>query len=245
VARIDPLLSPITPARFGSGLEGPWFGYSGTVQIGQATEQGNYIAPGTTGSITTLSLDENGSIFFTGDLEATPNAVPKNPGTFNPKAVQFWAHYWTYTIPFPPPTTDSQFTYSFGVAAQAENFGWEYPITMTAPISVFETAAFGVDTLQFGTTKTVFATAFTGDGTENATFIVADTAWITRSFTVKAGQQPLVLLVVGVTASLRNNGTLLLDDQMDCYIVPGNGGLPGPRNGMVDFSYAPLEAQIL
>jgi hypothetical protein len=230
-----PLASLVAPARFLPGSRGPWFGFSGTVQLESAQEGVRVFPPGTTGTIETLALDGKGGVFFAGDIAAMPiEGRPHNPGTFVKTDQYFWLQNWSYVIPFPAPVVESVFTYSFKVLVQVATvivdgsaLGWSY-------VSVGETANFTGQELAIDTGGG-FPLVEVDLNPPNG--LVQGQSAVQRSFVVGAGHVPAVAVVVGFAAGLSRSGEIVFDDQQDCFILPGSdaGG-----EGVVGFRYDPL-----
>ena len=224
---------PIAAVRFPSGVAFPWFGFSGTVQLGPATEGINVVPPGTTGSILTAFLGGNGRIFFGGDLAALAiEGFPTNPGPLADTDLHFWLRNWTYLIPFPAPSVDSTLTYRFdvvahvGVALSAAEvaLGWAFA-------SVGETANFTGQPVAVTTgVGFPFAEADLTIHTGN----VSGRVTVQRSIDVRAGRVPAVALVVGFSAGLGPKDEVIFNHDF-CVIVPASGGAPG----VVTFRYDP------
>jgi hypothetical protein len=235
-----PMSSPIAAARFDLGTIGPWFGFAGTVQMGRAQTGISVFPPGTTGVIETLALDDNGGVFFTGDIAAMPiEGRPTNPGTFVEVDQYFWLQNWSYVIPFPAPAVESTLTYSFDVLVQVATelvdrsaFGWSY-------VSVGETANFTGQEIVVDT-GAGFPLAMVD--LNPPTGLVRGRSAVQRSFGVGAGHRPAVAVIVGFAAGLERGAEAIFDDQHDCFILPGT---EASGQGAVDFRYdaVPVLAQ--
>jgi hypothetical protein len=118
--RPGPVLSlPIAAPRFLPPGNTPWFGFGGSVKMGSANEGDEIIPPGTTGSVDTLSLEDDGIILFSGQLAGVPLAdQPPEPLPTILPTESYWLHSWVYLIPFPPPVVASILTYDFWASTQ-------------------------------------------------------------------------------------------------------------------------------
>ena len=139
-ARATDLLSlPVAPATFDPLTGAVSFGFSGQVQLGRPQEGTVIIPEGTTGSISSLFLEDDSTVVFGGDIVSAP-AVGQ------PKEY-FSLHSWTYLIPFPAPRLDSTFTYSLKIGVEVAGITMftsasMLPTTFWSFISVGETSNF-------------------------------------------------------------------------------------------------------
>ena len=224
---------PIAALRlFGPNGLDPWFGYSGSVQMGPAQEGENQIPQGAEGLISTLpnGLLSNGSILFTDYLTTSDEAA-------------IWLHNWNYLIVFPAPVVPSSFTYSFGVGVQVSLLIYYGSATFLSFIALGETANFT------GQEITV-----NNDGYPLVANLVAPCAPTTirgvlnvqRSFPVGAGEVPAIALTTGVATALSPYSQFIFDDVGGCFICPAASIDPataeGPiaERGIVNFHYQPL-----
>lgn len=226
----------ITAARFLPDVAFPWFGYSGTVQLGQATEFRNWSSPGCKGTIFTDALEETGAIVFGANLAGGPvEGHPVNPGEYDPTKPQLWVHEWYYLIPFPAPVVDSTFTYAFNVNVQAA------VLLAVGPAALYSRVWAG-DTPNFTGTWVVASGATTlwpieGFELMSSTAFVRGRAQVQRSFKVRAGQTPAVLLSVNIAAVLLEELTDVVLDELDSFIRPIS--TTGVGDGLVHFHYEP------
>jgi len=238
---------PIAPARFITGL-GPWFGTSGSVQIGRAQEGVNVVPHGkiaTSGAISASGRFPNGVITYGGFPDVSFEAAAD---TFDPNDVYVWLHNWNYLFFFPPPTQLSTLTYSFQVDAFAEPFRRAGSVILISFASIGETASFvGVDipvTTGVGFPLSVDLTQpFDQDGSLwNGQFgTVHGKSLVQRHFDVGAGHTPAVALVVGVATVQSEFSAVDLSfpsSSFVSFISPVSS-----RNqaaGVVDFHYQPI-----
>jgi hypothetical protein len=238
---------PIAPVRFIPPI-GPWFGYSGTLQMGRASEGVGVVPQGPypiSGYIYTVALDDTGGITFYGDLAVGPQELPQNQ--YDPSLNYFWLQNWTYLIPFPAPVVESTFTYSFDVFVLAGIFRAGGYVTLYSFVSVGETANFvGQDVvvntdagwpLVADLTQPNLANGSLFNGTYGS---VQGQLEVQRSFVVAGGQVPAVALVVGVISaqSMMSEVSLAFGEDANSYISPGSytkAGYPG----FVNFRYDP------
>jgi hypothetical protein len=225
---------PIAPARFPPPNYGPWFGFSGTVQMGPAAEWVTVVpSPGkypTSGSIYTLDLDATGGITFDGDLDVGPDAVP--PDQYDPSLQYFWLHSWINFLLFPSPVVTSLFTYSFDVEVVTDLtfFGNGSHCTLNSFISVGETANL-VDADPEPNTDAGWPLSVdlsqpeSGNaGVYNGTYgRIQGQATVQRSFVVEAGQTPAVVVVFGMVSAqaMMSEVTLDLPGTASSSIIPG------------------------
>ena len=237
----------IAPARLITGL-GPWFGSSGSVQIGRAQEGINVTPHGkiaTSGAISATGRFPNGVITFDGFLDVSFQSDSQN---FDPNDAYVWLHNWNYLFFFPPPTQLSTLTYSFEVEAFAEPSRRAGSVTLMSFASIGETANFvGVDipvTTGVGFPLNVDLTQpFTQNGSLwNGQFgTVQGKSIVQRSFDVGAGHTPAVALVVGVATVQDEFSAVDLyfpSSSFVSFISPSSA-----RNeaaGVVDFHYQPI-----
>ncbi len=229
---------PIAPLRLtGPGGLGPWFGYSGSVQMGPAQVGEIQIPPGVSGSISTLpdGLLPNGSVLFTGDLMTSGNAA-------------IWLHTWKYLIAFPAPVVKSVFTYSFGVGVQVTLWSGRGSGTFLSFVSLGETTSYtGPDDIDM---------MVNNDGYPLVASLGAPSIQgvlnVQRSFLVGAGEVPAIAVVMGVATALSPNSEIVFSPQGgDCFICPAATIDPatavGPlaERGMVNFHYQPLPPEAL
>jgi hypothetical protein len=219
---------PIAPLQLiGPGLD-PWFGFSGSVQMGPAQEGENSIPPGVSGSIDTLpnGLLSNGSILFGGDLVTGGKAA-------------IWLHNWSYLIVFPAPVMASVLTYSFGVGVQVTVLGGKGNATCLSFVALGESANFTGQ--EIGVSNDGYPLA------ENLGLpVTVGTLNVRRSFLVKGGEVPAVALMVGVAVALSADSEVALSTSTDCFICPAATidpvtavGPPAER-GLVNFHYQPI-----
>jgi len=237
----------IAPARLITGL-GPWFGSSGSVQIGRAQEGINVIPHGkiaTSGAISATARFPNGAIIYDGFLDVSFQSDSQN---FDPNDVYVWLHNWNYLFFFPPPTQLSTLTYSFEVEAFAEPFRRAGSVTLMSFASIGETANFvGVDipvTTGVGFPLNVDLTQpFTRNGSLwNGQFgTVQGKSIVQRSFDVGAGHTPAVALAVGVATVQDEFSAVDLNfpsSSFLSFISPSSARNQGP--GVVDFHCQPI-----
>jgi len=223
---------PIAPLRFiGPGGLGPWFGYSGSVQMGPAQVGEIQIPPGASGSISTdpNGLLPNGSILFTGDLVTSSKAA-------------IWLHSWKYLIAFPAPVVTSVFTYSFGVGVYV-TLGSKGSGTFLSFVSLGETTSYtGPDDINM---------TVNNDGYPLVASLGARSIQgvlnVQRSFLVGAGEVPAIAVVMGVATALSASSAVAFSPNgNDCFICPAATIDPatavGPlaERGVVNFNYQPL-----
>jgi hypothetical protein len=238
---------PIAPARIIIG-GGPWFGSSGSVQIGRAQEGVNVIPHGkiaTSGAISTLGRFPNGVITFGGFLDVSFEAAAD---TFDPSDMYVWLQNWNYLFFFPPPAQLSTLTYSFEVHAFAFPFLRAASVTLMSFASIGETANFvGVDvpvTTSVGFPLNVDLTQpYNQDGSVwNGQFgWVQGKSIVQRSFDVGAGHTPAVALVVGVATVQSEFSAADLSfpsSSFVSHISPASSRNQAP--GVVDFHYQPI-----
>jgi len=237
---------PIAAARFNDnvGLGSIFgFGYSGSVQMGRATEGINEVAQGkypSSGDIYTVVLSDVGGITFDGDL----NVGPDEANQFDPTEDYFWIHNWSYLIPFPAATFNSNFSYSFNVYVQAAlNFAGGQG-TLYSFISVGETA-----NLQPGQQLAVDTDAgwpLVADLTQEQGYynghygFLSGQATVQRSFEVGGGQTPGVVVGVICGLSMMSRVYLNFPGAGEGYITPN--GAPENAPGVVNFHYQPTWA---
>jgi hypothetical protein len=221
---------PIAPLRLiGPDGLGPWFGYSGSVQMGPAQEAENQVPQGVSGSISTLpnGLLPNGSILFTGDVVTSAKAA-------------IWLHNWKYLIAFPAPAVTSVITYSFGVGVQINVWSGRGSATFLSFVALGETAIFtGPDIGE------------NNDGYPLATNLAALSSRgvlnVQRSFLVGAGDVPVIALMVGVATALSPDSEISFSSDRETFICPAATIDPvtalGPlaQRGVVNFHYEPLQ----
>ncbi len=238
------LALPIAPVRFLPPDYGPWFGYSGTVQMGRASEGVDVIAQGkypSSGSIYTVALNDTGGITFDGDLAVGPQEPPENQ--YDPTLQYFWLHNWTYFIPFPAPVVTSTFTYSFEVFVLANLFLFSGPATLMSFISVGEVANFVGDDIEANTDAGWPLVAdLTQPGAYSA--IYGPFMTVQRSFGVEAGQVPAVAVVLGVVSAQAMMSEVLFGFSQ----MPPNSISPGSftrdhKQGIVHFNYNPISPE--
>jgi hypothetical protein len=221
---------PIAPLRLiGLGGLGPWFGYSGSVQMGPAQEGENQIPSGVSGSISTLpnGLLPNGSILFTGDVVTSGKAA-------------IWLHNWKYLIAFPAPAVTSVITYSFGVGVQINVWSGRGSATFLSFVALGETAIYtGPDIVVNNDGYPLVGSlgALSNRGVLN----------VQRSFLVGAGDFPVIALMVGVATALSPDSEICFSPDAENFICPAATIDPttavGPlaERGMVNFHYQPLQ----
>ncbi len=255
---------PIAPARFHPPL-GPYFGYSGMVQMGRASEGTDLtpqLAVQTTGSIYTVGLDDVGGVTFDG----YPAVVGHGP-VFNQDLKYIWLHSWNYFIPFPAPTVASTFTYSFEVKIGTYLSLSSNPSVVMSFVSVGDTPNFVGDEILVNAdvgwpfVVNLMYNYFANGSNYQLPFggYVQGRSPVQRSFVVEGGQVPAVALVVGVMTT-QPEGSQVVFDGSDfggsfSRITPGSSlemlnsahpsfislqpdtrGLPG----IVNFHYDPL-----
>jgi hypothetical protein len=238
----SPVHSPASPGSSASSLPiaalkllgpgpGPWFGYSGSVQMAPAQEGVNQIPSGASGSIETVpsGLLSNAGILYTGDLVTS-------------KSASLWLHNWHYLIVFPPPAVLSVFTYSFGVGVQVSVYGGAGAATFLSFVSLGETANLTAQEFS-GQGITV-----TNDGFPLVTNISSPVAVgglnVSRSFQVGANDMPAVALVVGVTTALSPDSEIMFSpnsgDNFICLAASIDPATAvGAERGIVNFHYQP------
>lgn len=238
---------PIAPARILNG-GGPWFGTSGSVQIGRAQEGVNVIPHGklaTTGTISSPGRFPDGVIDFAGVLDVSFDTQGDN---FDPTDMYVWLHNWNYLFFFPPPTQLSTLTYSFEVNAFAILASRAPSVTLLSFASIGETANFaGVDvpvTTSVGWPLNVdLSQPFDADGSiwNGYSGWVQGKSVVRRSFDVGAGHTPAVALVVGVSTVQSEYSDVDLafpSDSFSTYISPASA--TSHALGVVDFHYQPI-----
>ena len=226
----------IAPARLITGL-GPWFGSSGSVQIGRAQEGISVIPHG--------KIATSGAITYGGFLDVS---FESDSQAFDPNDAYVWLHNWNYLFFFPPPTTLSTLTYTFQVEAFAEPFRRAGNVTLMSFASIGETANFvGVDipvTTGVGFPLNVDLTQpFTQNGSLwNGQFgTVQGKSVVQRSFDVGAGHTPAVALVVGVATVQDEFSAVNLSfpsSSFVSFVSPSSVRNQAP--GIVDFHYQPI-----
>jgi hypothetical protein len=238
--RLDrPLLAlPIAPAKFvpKTGIFG--FGTSGFVQMAPASEGANDVPPGpATGQIVTIDGAPPGAVFFSGDLNFSPQEV--SPAQLDPTINYFWIHNWTYLIPFPPPTVTSLFTYRFDVYALASVYCQGGPAQAMSFVSLGETANL--------TTGSDIVTNIDGGWPLNADLTqpapeyngfygnIFGHVTVQRSFMVPGGHVPGVAVVVGAIGALALGTEVRFTFTGDSQISIGADGM----DGRVAYSYEP------
>ena len=99
---------PIAPARFLQEYSGPWFGFSGAVQMGRANEGAEaYVGPNEhSGSIYTVALNDTAGIIWAGNLAAGN----ESGRPYDPTYRYFWIHKWDSLMPFPATAVKAAFT---------------------------------------------------------------------------------------------------------------------------------------
>ncbi len=245
-ARVSPS-APLSPGRLLGGSFSPWGGYAGQVQLESALVEDAVFPPGTMGTLETLALDGHGGIYFGGDIAAMPvPGHPTNPGTYVESDQYFWLQNWSYLIPFPAPVVESRLTYSFQVLAQVatlivdeQALGWsfvsvgEYPDLMAQRQFVADTS------VGFPLPMASLSDQYLTQGQLS----------VQRSFVVGAGRVPVVAVILGFSAGLAPRAEVVLDDGLDCFLVPGSSlafydidGNPSftGDEGLVTFRYDPL-----
>lgn len=218
------LSAPIAPGRITTGL-GPWFGYAGSVQMGITQELDRLIpTENSSGNFYTERLDIAGGVLFTGDCDS--HDLPQNPNSPPFK----WLQSWRNLLPFPAPAVDSWFTYSFDV-------GVSIPISTTTG------------------TGNIAAYVFVGETTDPnsvpppanievgqpclyhiappSELVLGTDLQVRRSIFVKAGQQPVVALVLYIVCNEDPNTTVGFGD---CSFIPASDGV----EGRVNFRYDPI-----
>lgn len=218
---------PIAPLQLIEPGLGPWFGFSGSVQMGAAHEGENSIPPGVSGSIDTVlnGLFPNGSILFEGDLLARGKAA-------------IWLHNWSYLIVFPSPMIASVLTYSFGVGVQLSVLSAKGNATFLSFVALGESANFTGQ--EIGVNNDGYPLA------ENIGMpVTRGVLNVRRSFLVQRGEVPAVALMVGVAVALSADSEVALCPGVECCICPGATidpvtlGPPAER-GLVNFHYQPI-----
>jgi hypothetical protein len=221
-------LLPIAALKLiGPGL-GPWFGYSGSVQMGPAQEGENSIPPGVSGSIDTLpnGLLANGGVLFTGDLVTSGNAA-------------VWLHNWHYLIGFPAPVVRSVLTYSFGMGVRVSVLGGRGASTFLSFIALGETANYSGPEITVNNDGFPLVTHFNSSITNGGLNVA-------RSFLVEAGDVPAIALVVGVATALSPESEIMFSNDSNCFIClaasidPATAVGPYAERGIVNFHYQPL-----
>ena len=222
--RLGSVLSlPVAPARFLPPRNNPWFGFSGSVQMGRAHEGNDIIPPGTTGSIRTLNLADMAGILFDGHMVGGP--------VDGHLKEHFWLHSWIYLIPFPAPVVGSTFTYSFRVPIEVATITANGAITLWCFVSVGETPDFvGQEVVVNTVDNFPLVTDLSGPDEE-----VLGQTNVQRSFAVGGGQVPAVAVAIGVVVALESGAELRLEDGV-CFILPFSGVV---GDGVVNFRYDP------
>lgn len=250
-SRVGPAMAPLTPLTFQGQNLSPWFGFSGTVVMGRASEGANDVAQGplpSSGSIDTVSLADDGTILFGGDLMAK-GFWPRT------ELVYYWLHSWNYLIAFPAPPVTSVLSYRLEIGVQAAvRCDVPVPSLLESFVAVGETSnyagqAISVDTnvgLPFVADLSQSYRA--NDSQYDPPHVASDGNWasgygyiqgssvVQRSLIVEGGQIPVVAVTVGVSSFQPDVSKVALQD-------PGLGssavypGLGGP--GVVLFYYSP------
>jgi len=225
------LSAPIAPANFLPPRNSPWFGFSGSVQVGSLREGDEIIPPGTTRSILTSILDDLGGVYFGGALVA-------DPADGDPKEY-FWLHSWICLIPFPSPVVDSTFTYSFPVTVQVEVDMAGGAVTFWCLVSVGETPDFVgqevvVNTVDSWPLVTDLYGYLQGYQAQSN---------VQRSFVVEGGHVPAVAVALGVVVALESGAGVGFDDGTCIYLGRRNVRRLGV-GGIVNFRYDPIPPTI-
>lgn len=224
-----PVLSlPIAPARFLPPGNTPWFGFAGSVQMGRAHEGNEIIPPGTTDSVNTRSLDDNGIIYFGGTLAGGPAQGP--PTEF------FWLRSWVYLIPFPAPVVGSIFTYNFWASTQVWTEIASGDVNFWSFVSVGETPDFvGQDVVvnkvdSFPLVHDLYGPNYQYLGQSN----------VKRSFVVEGGHIPAVAVALGVVFALESGAEVSfgLNDNSTSALLPVDQSHSSV--GVVNFHYNPI-----
>jgi hypothetical protein len=230
---------------------GAKIGYSGTAEMGPASEETTWIPAGTTGSIDTVALDASGTINFTGDIVGHP-IVGSDSGPETGEDFHTWLHTWSWMIPFPPPLVESTFTYTISLAIEVSMLLALGPAILLAPVSIGQTADFESQELtpvgpmenhqsqQLATSSVAFPPLYF-DMSPQAFFqgVTLTRGGVQRSFVVGAGHRPALKLVVGIVAVLATRSEIIFEDPETfdlSFIVAGSG----PGAGLASFSYESL-----
>lgn len=227
---------PIAPFRLigPAGGLGPSFGYSGSVMMPPAQEGENEIPPGNATSILTGQdgLFTNGSILFTGDILSSGNAA-------------VWLHNWKYLIGFPAPVVTSVLTYSFGVGVQVSILGGRGTATFLSFVALGETTNYTGPEITVNNVGYPLVTSL------DVPLPVRGVLNVRRSLVVRAGEVPVIALMVGVATALSPDSEIMFSDTRDCFICPAATIDPatavGPmaERGMVNFHYQPPSPESL
>ncbi|HEY7387380.1 MAG TPA: hypothetical protein VH640_02650 [Bryobacteraceae bacterium] len=201
------LTLPIASAQYiaETGIFG--FGSSGFVQMAPAAEGVNTVITGkfpSTGEISTIPGGPPGAVSFTGDLSVGPDQIPQDQ--YDPSIDYFWIHNWKYLVPFPPPTTESRFTYRFDVNAAISLFFSGGEGQVLSFVSVGETPNLTTGTDVVVNTDAGWPLNFDLNQQApeyNGSYgYVLGSVTVQRSFLVGGGHVPGVAVVVGVIAQL-------------------------------------------
>lgn len=233
---------PIAPPRFLPPNLSPWFGFSGTLVMGRASDGISQTAQGvlpTSGSIETFALADDGSVEFGGDLKV---GVP----WYNPAAQYIWMHSWNYLVPFPAPPVTSILSYRMELGVQAVvTFIGAAPPYLESFVAVGETANFLGQNIEVDTnvglpffadlSQPYFAQESQYSG-PNSPGIIQGSSIVQRSLLVEAGHVPVVAVTVGVASFQTEGSTVMLQDA-GLGVSSVYPGLGGP--GLVLFNYSP------
>jgi hypothetical protein len=217
------LSAPIVPGRFTTGL-GSWFGgYAGSVQMG-AAEEFELLTPTAnySGNFYTESFDVSGGVMFTGDCDSQD--LPQNPDSPPFK----WLESWRNVVPFPPPTVDSWFTYSFGVDVQIPISTSTGSGDIAAYIFLGESAngTAPAATIEMGP-PCVYHINPPSD------FVLRGFLQTRRSLYVRVRDIPVVSLMLYIVCNEDPNTTVSFGD---CSFIPHSEG----GEGRVNFRYDPI-----
>jgi hypothetical protein len=217
---------PIAPPRFlGPGL-GPWFGYAGSVQMGQPSSVDPFEPDRSysSGGILEIGRDAAGGIQYTGDC---------NLGNPPPGRTTTFGCYWCYLVPFPMASRRSIFTYSFDVTAQVVSGSVSGTGAVYSHVALGETADYqgqtGLGLLIDGPSLA------SEDWYENKIgFKAKGIVHVQRSFVVAPGKSPAIEIGLGVLVNEEPNSQLWLDDSGNCYLIPSSDGVEGRVNFRFD-----------
>lgn len=235
------LAFPIASAKF-FPVQGIWgIGTTGFVQLAPPIASNSFVITGqypSSGTIDNVSGAYPGTVFYEGLLNVGPDEFPT--GSFDPSIDYFWIRNWTYLVPFPPPTVESIFTYSFNASALASVF-WEGSAgQIMSFVSIGETnnLVTGVNVVANTDAGWPLMADLTQPGEEyNGRYgdIPGSDITVERSFVVGGGHVPGVAIVVGVIASMCMASRLTLT--FDQYSIIGLSSESMP--GRVSYSYEP------
>lgn len=220
---------PIAPARFDPPRNNPWFGYSGSVQMGRAHEGNNIFPPeipqlGPSGSVFTRIFGDNAAIYFGGQLDGG------TPVDGHPKE-NFWLHSWIFLIPFPAPVGGSTLTYSFRVPIQVTTLTASGAVTFWCFVSVGETPDFVGQEVVVNTPDSFPLVA----DLYGPNYQVLGQSNVQRSFFVGGSHVPAVAVALGVVVALDSGARVHFDEGTSLILPFSDAGVPG----VVNFRYDP------